>query len=713
MNGKKIYYSDDTKRVLENVFPSDFRIVQDKTSKGYKFVNALYGIEIDMLYQYMDQARHMNNLETFDYGTDFDYYEAIVKDNVIGNTVYSDQGTIKITNNAEFYDGSPTRVENIGILNISGVPYGPIGIEYFRTNAEGSGYFLINLDVAGDVAYNTTGYQSLKVYTSDDGTVYRYSPSGVNLSLKTQDYEENGIDEILDAPSSTDLRRQYPLTRLIKAPVSGVDGNAFAYYNVDHYTPDNGYYWDSVANTYKAVGYDSEFYIDENDEVSYYRTAFNNPYGTGVYNTVYIELLHTPISGTLTVYDFNNLSDSGTLVQIEQSGTQLYFHSGIYGTAYTAPYIGYTSGVPYEFIPNNYSGEVYASPYLVTSWDYCRESGGLGSDFVWHEDTTQDITNKIKITNPISRYLVTYNYLTVKKNKYITSSNSTRYVRNDDSNYMFSVLGLDNSEIELDSSLSTEPGSRRAITFDGKEVRPGTKIDRIELHSDVKYNGGDLVKSNYTLSLDNKHAGYTQNIYPNKNDNRSYIIKYNTPLTLINTGSSVYNIIYQTTTGVRMLYGSGDLYYHSGVFIDLATSSNESNRYVRASFKYNRPSSNINIASSSDGSGLFWNVYVNDNRNIVIEDETGTFITYGQLFNTAKPKEIIIERDMLYDSDISEYEYGVYYKEDDNRFIKMGISRVYVSNTIPSGVNTYIFKNSNVDIKSIEIYEEPREYTDV
>jgi len=715
MNSKKLYYANNTKRVLDNVFPSHFKIVDDKASNGYKFVNAAYGVEIDNIYSYLDQSKHMNNLELFDYGVDFDFYEVIIKDNVIDNTVYSDLADIKITDNQEFYDGSPTRLEFEGRLLISGVEYGAVGLEYLRTTPEGSGIFYINMEIDAADAVVSPGYQSFKLPIDDLGTVDQII-SGVNPAIKRQDYTSTGLDEVLGAPINNELELKYPLQRMIKAPISGVEDNPFEYYYIDHYSPNNGYYWDTVDNIYKAKGYDTDFYYEDVDSKIYYRTAFNNPYGTGIYDTVYINLQNIPISGTLKVYDFDNLGLSGELVEITISGTQLYYHSGIYGDNEYAPYLGYESGVPYEFAPQEYSGIPTAAPYKLVSWDYCKLSGGLDDNFNWVEYDSNPITNRIKITNPSSRYLVEYDYQVVKQNKYMTTLNSTKYIKYDDGNYLFSILGNTDSLVEIDSDFSKDP-SRRAIVFDGIDIRPGTTIDKLEIAADAKIADQPLLKSNYTISLDKLHAGYTQTIEPNKNDHRSYILNErmnNTSLVLTNEASTVYDINYESSNGIRTVYNSGEFYYSSGVFMDLDSDSDSSNRYFKTAFKPYKPiQEEISLGYSYNLSGEYWNVYIDENRYIVIKDQHGTFITYDRIYDTITPKEIIVERDMRYDEDQVDYEYAVYYKDADDLFLKFELSRAYLDNVVPSGNNSVFYENASVDIKSIQIYEEAREYTDV
>ena len=70
---RKIYKANHTKEMLGNVLPGDFNIVKNHTSNGFRFMNALYGIELDELYDYYDQARHYSSFENFDYGLDFDF----------------------------------------------------------------------------------------------------------------------------------------------------------------------------------------------------------------------------------------------------------------------------------------------------------------------------------------------------------------------------------------------------------------------------------------------------------------------------------------------------------------------------------------------------------------------------------------------------------------------------------------------------------------
>jgi hypothetical protein len=250
------------------------------------------------------------------------------------------------------------------------------------------------------------------------------------------------------------------------------------------------------------------------------------------------------------------------------------------------------------------------------------------------------------------------------------------------------------------------------------EVRAGSTIDKLELDSNAAIDGGALRYANTTLSLEYLQPGYSDRIVPNKTDHRGYLLNENfnnTDMVLTNTDGTVREIAYDSITGQRMVYPSGTLYYSSGLFFDLAAYKDGVNRFFKTGFKFNRPAVQvINLASSTDGSGIFWNIYIDSDRSIVIEDDLGTYRTYEQILDTSTPKEIIVERDMAYETDIiTDHEYGVYYREGDNVFTKLGLTRFYVDNPVPDGYITKAFENATVDVKYIQVYEEPREFTDV
>jgi hypothetical protein len=699
--------------------PEKFRLTQSD-SNGYKLINLMHGIEVDLLYEYLDEAKHSNNLALFDYGTDHDIYEVMIRDNLTSNIVNGDGRTIKITDTKEFYDGNPTRIEHMGQLTISGVAYGIVGLEYLRTSPEGSGIILMNLDVDASTAFENNTYQTYKMKSDTLGNYDSANISGFNLPIREQSYEETGIDEILVPQLYSELEKEYPWTRRIEAPISGDTNVDNEVYYIDHYTPNNGYYWDSTASTYKAIGYDSDFYFNEQGEKTYYRTLFNNPYGTGVYDTVYIPLAYTPVSGTLKLYDIDILDYSGAPTLVPSDGLQSYFHSGVYGNDSLAFYIGYESGVPHEYKPLDLEGWVSATDYKLTTWNYCRESGGLDDNFEWVEYPTNDIANRIKVTNPISRYLVTYNYVTHKRNQYITTSHATKYIKMDDSNYLFTTLGNENNEIEIDGDLSYGTRTdKKAITFKGLEVRPGSMIDRLEIEDDIKLTARTFDNSNITLPLEKNTAGYSQTILPNKVDHRVYIINNyidheNSDFTLVNDYSEAYLCNYDHYFGTRMIYASGDLYYNYSGFIDLETTSDTNNRYVKVAFKHNRPLTyDTVLAQSTNETGEFWTLYMDIAGHIKVDDQDSSIITFFKSPQNHTPKEIILERNMLFNTDEAEHEYNIFYKEGTAAYKQLDFFKGYNTNDIPSGNYTRFFINCSLDVKYAQVYEESREFTDV
>jgi hypothetical protein len=131
----------------------------------------------------------MNSLASFDYGKDFDYSEVKIKDDVIHDVVYGDNIDIKITNEQEFNDGSPTRLEHIGILNISGIDHGPIGLEYLRTSDQGFGKLLLNLDIDTTSGYINSNDQSISITSDELGEFDTVDISGYNFSVIDQNYD--------------------------------------------------------------------------------------------------------------------------------------------------------------------------------------------------------------------------------------------------------------------------------------------------------------------------------------------------------------------------------------------------------------------------------------------------------------------------------------------------------------------------------------------
>lgn len=744
MNKNKPYYANEISRMLSSVIPNEFRMVNDPTSNGYKLSNLLYGVDVDHIYDYMSQALHYNKLDTFDYGIDDSLYSCTIKNNIINDEVYGENNTpIKITTREEFYDGEPTRVSDAGelVVPVSGVKTGPIGIEYFRNSPEGSGFFLINIDTNIENSLSLEQESPcIKLYVDDLGEPDFDHISGINRAIFTQDYDTTGTDEVLHPDTKQVLREKYPTTRTVYLPESGIFNRPLRKYTVEHITPEPNYIWDSSEETYKPVHYNSSTYYDEHDNKLYHKTALNNPNGSGVYDTVYIKLEHVPISGSLKLYDLDNLSESGTLVEIgqEENGTTLYYHSGVYTdfdpesiqpsypSGFFCEYIGYSETVPTSYLPVGYNQAVFCDPYenKIISWQYVREGSGLNDKFQWVDATTTNITNMIKINNPYSRYIVEYKYKGLNKEEYITTTYATKYVRLDNGTYIMSSKNLNNNEVSIESTPSNDP-NRQGITFDGLAIRPGTIINRLELSADVEINStiiNNNVPDNNTFTLENKHAGYSEKICPKFDVTRDYLFNYPKVDEISVSGNIDNNIIttimYDNMPSTRIIHLEDEIWLNHEEYINCVSPDNSDNkqRIIQVRFNLNNfiPTNNkYNIIQSwnfINNNSQYWSLYIENNGTLVFNDSSNIYKSYNTLRVPQTDITIIIrDNDKINTNDL---DYSFYYKlgnlmtkkiemYEDNYAIPENIITDY-NNT--KGID--FFKNTSVDIHSIMIYDQ-------
>jgi len=757
MNGKNVYFSNNTGRIINAVVPEHFKMASDKTSNGYKYVNLLYTIEVDLLYDYLDDARYSNSLEYFDYGTDYDYFEVTLNENVISDTVYGDNIPIKITTQQEFNDGFPTRFNIESIIPVSGVSYGALGIEYVRKTAEGSGVLLINTDVDASEIF-PSGYQTISINIDPVGRgVYGSPLSGYNFLVREQSYDVAGNDEIIVPPTRQELLQLYPEQKKIWAQ-SGVSEFSYNYW-VDHYTPNNGAVWNDTLKTWEARGYSEDYYLDMNNNKVYYRTFLNNPHGTGNYNETYMPLKYVPISGTFKLYDLDILQ-SGQLVNIDASGTTLYIHSGMYDFSqfddrdeWFSPYKGYDENVPHEFIPNGYkelnpTGVLPAIPYQEVSWELQHEGARVGDDFTWQDDDTEPITNMLKIKNGQSRYIAEYFYKIANKIGYLTTLDSTKYIRYGNGNYTFSIQDITNNRQEFDVSLSKDPTDRKAACFHGLLVRPFSTIDQLNVTFDVASDPLDLQDSSINIYARAPKVGTSYSeIKPIIHDKRTYMFnKHWGDVDLSGvvdlhqaTNDIVSSVPYGTYKGVSLIHvdTSENTYYetigqYSG-YMDLITeTSTNSNRYVKMGFKVTKRVGDVGeqmLAMSCNSSGEFWALDLLPNGRFRVRDNLNTLISYDGIFEEGDnfERELILERDTDYDYGPGLYPYRLYTRSTDTNqrvadsrkdiFTQHGFD-LSVNANDPSGIVgdvydfTKLFYNTCTDIEYVQIYEESREFVD-
>jgi replicative DNA helicase len=82
----------------------------------------------------------------------------------------------------------------------------------------------------------------------------------------------------------------------------------------------------------------------------------------------------------------------------------------------------------------------------------------------------------------------------------ITSTKANRYVKKYDKEYLISSVDKQNNMYEIIGELSKDPKDRKAITFHGLEVRPGSIIDKTVLEVNIeKEITLNIVKNRYGI----------------------------------------------------------------------------------------------------------------------------------------------------------------------------------------------------------------------
>ena len=541
MRTRQPIQSLSTEAMVRGVFPNSFKLVHDKSSNGYKYFNMLFGVELDQANEFLQHIYNQSFLTSMDFGEDPTVYEVFISglsSQDYLNTTVSGAIPIKIVNNgspggeAEFWDGDPTRLITVGEysfpsnVQISGHV---IGFNYFRNNISGYGYFLAGTDL-DQSEYSLSGSGSVWRFEVDT-TGYILSYSGIWPGIATQDFDTAGEDEVLQPIGSGNLKKNYPMTRKVLDD-SGV------YWDIDHYEPYQGWVRDPYWGVVAMVDYPGSFYYDQDGKKIYYRTAFNNPYGSGNYITEYIRLDNIPISGTLKVYDIDILDISGNAIEIPSSGKAMYRLKSEYmlagtglapGTAKFDPiYLGYDSTVPNEPRKFGKIAGAAANQFTTTSWDYQRGSGYLDEGTMQWVEGSGDITNMIKITNPYGRYMVEYKYKTLNKTNYITSPNATRYLSLGSLTPLYSIKGIfNNDEIidyeftrdkkfrseEIDGTANPYFGEQsRYLTFDGWKIRPYSQMSKVDFNLPILIGSGAANVGAYQQWY--TYIGYTPEFVP-------------------------------------------------------------------------------------------------------------------------------------------------------------------------------------------------------
>lgn len=718
----------NTYRLLKSVLPESFKIVNDNKSNGYKFINLLYGAEIDELRDRLKTVYNDSSLALMEYKDNsiFEVTLSGIPQSDILNTSVSGV-SIKIVDADEFYNGDPTRIIPTETISISGLLQG-LGIEYFRTDERCSGYLLINNDFNQTESYISGIYPSLKVFVDSNGSVVGIS--GFYSSIIDQSYESRGIDELLTPPDSGSLYRQFPLERTV------LDENGVSH-NIDYYEPYYGWIYNHnsgvIANTSK---YTSDFYYDENGNKIYYRVAYNNPYGYNNYTNTYLTLQHIPISGTLKLYDIDVLNASGNATEIPQSGIVLYTKqpSGTHGPIY----MGYDRYVPNDIQFGSIAG-YEADVVTTTSWDYVKEGSYKNENTLqWIDSASGEITNIIKIVNPMSRYIVEYKYSDFDKAKYITSTDSLKNIRLDTYNPIY-TLESNNNLSTVDYKFTSDPRwnspasgfyKTMVLTFDGWRVRPGSRLSEVKLSIPVETFSGKINSYNL-LQSEYNYIGYTNEFVPDYTPNREYIFSTNFNAPII----SGYICTEQSSIGSGLLNFESDnnnyiyKFPYKGQYYKKIVNISGDTQYTINSFNFLKPNTFIKIKFKKDSINDFTLLEVSDsiqdkyfridvksNGDIIINsnskfenDLIGTSLVMNGVFAFGIVNELIIHYTTDEES-TNRFLLNTYLKSGTSKFTKLDYFEQYKDTYNVTSSSLILAKNCSIDLFSFDIYYEDIEW---
>ena len=718
----------NTDFMIRAILPGDFKMATDTTSNGYKFINLLYGVEVDAFRARLQQVYDNSFLETIDLsdeGTLYDVYLSGLPNSQYLNSTVDGAVKIKIVNwgegstEAEFWDGAPTRVILNDTVSISGiVQSGNItGLNYFRSNASGYGYLLISTNIDQSEYLNLSG-SLWEIGLDNLGVILNYTGSWPGI--KTYDFDTQGHDDILYPLGSGYLEKTYPLTRRVKDD-SGV------FWDIDHYEPYLGWVRDNNFNVVANTKYSSYYRYDSDGNKIWHRTAFNNPYGSGVYNTEYLRLKNTPISGTLKIYDIDNLDMSGNATEISSAGTDVYrlqssnMFLGSATGVFDPIYVGYDEYVPEDRGFGDIEG-LAANYLLTTSWEYQRESGYVDQDTMNYIEGSGDIYNYIKINNPISRYMAEYKYKEYSQANYVTSLTATRYLSLATPDPMFSIKNVFNNQQVLDYSFTKDPlytnEKAKFITFDGWKVRPGSLISKIAFNIPITIEQGRLQEF-ISVAGKKSNAGYgdfVPNITTTRNYSLDCVFDSNVTLGTVteddHSGSGNYLI--WTNTGSNEIYkypigtGYGKRIRHvdaSGYYRINSQEFLKDNTFFRFRFRAHTPQTLTLMELEEDDNDHYIKVQVSEDGMIsIISNGVEQYYSFDKLAFGNDFHDLIIR----YYPDPNWTEnpvFDLYIKRSLGYYKPRVFTRETTSGTF-SSTYLHVYQNCSIDADLFQIYYE-------
>lgn len=728
MKTKNPIKAKSTKSLL-SVFPPDYKMVYDESSNGYKFVNMMFGIEMDEAKERLKSLYDSYSFDTLDLSEDYTLYEVNLSGTPHHNGYLNNSGIkIKIASEDEFYNGDPTRVNYVSKFSIASGTYPIIGINYFRQSYRGSGYILLSYDVDEGDSYSSGVYSARKCAINNTGLYL--SASGLWTGIKKQDYSTIGSDEILAPTDQNVLSGKYPMYRSIL--ISGT------LYNIDHYEPYKGWTYDSNGNVVAVNDYYQDYYFDEDGNKIFHRTYLNNPYGAGNYTKQYFNLRHTPISGTFTLLDMDILDISGNATNVASTGSAIYYlaYSGMLnGTSghFEPVYKGYYQNVPSGQGFNYIEGD-QATLLTTVSWDYQRKGTTLDQESgVWIEPSTGNFTNLISITNPQSRYIAEYSWKAYNKASYITSIDATRYLSLDTNQPIYSIENLSGNVNEIDFSFTNNPKyikttngasidqRSQILTFNGLKYRPKSRLYQVKLNVPIVYTEPKNLQF-FNVPYKYNHIGYSDDFVPQinslktyaincpfDNDVNSYAVTEDDLTGNSNTfqySGSLNNKLFKTNFdswyGKKIVYLSGDSYFYT----DMTNKSFlKNNTFFKFAF---RPLKNQTITLldlHEDSHNQYMNAYISPAGIINVSIGGYNFKSKEPILMDSNKKEILIR---YYEDDLYS---GVpiidlYYKDSKYHYQVARTFRQLSDEPTISSSYFYIFKSCSVDIDEFQLYYE-------
>lgn len=497
---KSYHNSHTTDNLMSTYFPSWMKMSSDRDSVGWRMMNSIFGQDNEIIKDtlvnvrnniYVDTAYIHSPSRVYITEHDINIQKATLSGVLDSNTSFD----IRIVDNQDkLYINPPTRYEFSQSIHPTGLISGIIGLSFFSLPLS-SGLFLINDNLAAEDLRSTVTYETHPV-SGDITTINNKQPFGSGLV----DFNNRGVDFILEPLSSGHLRKFYPQTRDITEIVNRKPQIA----TVLHYEPP------------EASGFSTYFELAEDGTKRYFLTALNNPFGSGTYINSTSTLDNVPLPGSVRIFDINYLDPSGNAYEINPTGQAVYaLQSGNFN------YRGYDLVVPDRFVQTEETKQFVGMSGTLqysTSWEVLREGSFLDDEVPPHSGSFEFIvnptgafTNEIFFTNANSKYLVEYSFRIYEKSKNITTTILDHHVQGNTSNPIFTTDFVDYSGHIIPWEFCTT--DINCIRVKPSDIRPGREASIHILYEDQTTGlWNNPSGSPFSINLVKKNMGYTEEI---------------------------------------------------------------------------------------------------------------------------------------------------------------------------------------------------------